>query len=70
MTYTRKKDEKTLDELRDIIKSEAVYVDKKQFSHNIITLCLQAISKLHGNAEADKAIDDFDLVKLGWRKQG
>ena len=59
---------KTLEELRERIDDEVPYVDVKPFSHNIISLTLQMIDKQYGKKEANKAIGDFGLEKLGWRK--
>jgi len=60
---------KTLKELRAQIKKEVPYVDIKPYSHNIIGLVLMQIAKEFGKDEANKAIDDFGLVNLGWRKE-
>ena len=60
---------KTLKELRAQIKKEVPYVDIKPYSHNIIGLVLMQIAKEFGKGEDNKAIDDFGLVKLGWRKE-
>jgi hypothetical protein len=57
----------TLDELKAKIKAERPGVGVKPYSHNIIRLLLQQIDKEYGLAEANKAIDDFDLIPLGWR---
>mgnify|MGYP001116751977 CR=1 FL=1 len=59
---------KSLSEWRAIIRREAPYVDLKPYSHNIISIALQAIAKDHGNEEANKTIDDFNLERLGWSK--
>ena len=59
---------KTLKELRKMIEKEVPYVDIKQYSHNIISLVLMQISSQFGPAEANKAIEDFDLESMGWRK--
>ena len=58
---------KTLIEWRTDIGQEAPYVDKKPFSHNIISICLGAIAKNWGKKQANKAILDCGLDKLGWR---
>lgn len=57
---------KTLNDWRKGIKKEVPYVDIKPYSHNIISLSLGAIAKEFGQAEANKAIVDFDLESLGW----
>jgi len=57
----------TLEELRQSIKEERQYVDKKPYSHNIISLRLQQIFEDYGKVETNKAIKDFKLDKLGWR---
>lgn len=56
----------TLDDLREKIEEERPDVGKKPYSHNIIGLLLQQIDKKYGLAEANKAIADFNLIKLGW----
>ena len=60
---------KTLRELRASIKKEVKYVDKKPYSHNIISLTLGIIAEEFGKAEANKAIVDFKLEKRGWSQQ-
>jgi hypothetical protein len=58
----------TLEILRGDIAEEVDYVDVKPYSHNIIGLTLRSIAKNFGKEEANKAIRDFGLVKLGWRE--
>ena len=60
---------KSLEEWRQDIENEVGFVDIKPYSHNIISICLRAISKNYGKKEANKAINDFKLEKLGWKKQ-
>ena len=60
---------KTVKEWRADIKKEVPYINIKPFSHNIVGICLGAIAKEYGKEQADKAIDDFQLEQLGWRKQ-
>lgn len=60
--------EKTLEELRERIEEEAQYVDVKPYSHNIISLTLRMIDTQYGKEEANKAIEDFGLEDLGWKK--
>ncbi len=59
----------TLDEWREQVKTNAPYVGIKSHSHNIIGICLTAIAKHFGKDEANKAIDDFNLERLGWQKE-
>ena len=54
---------------RNQISIEASFVGIKPFSHNIIGLCLQAIAQEFGTVEANKAIRDFRLAALGWKKK-
>ena len=56
----------SLAELRETIRRERRFVDKKTYSHNIISLCLANIADAHGQAEANRAIRDFKLETLGW----
>ncbi len=60
---------KTLDELRDQIEELAPTVDTPAdgYGHNIISLCLAQIDTEFGTAEANKAIENFDLEDLGWK---
>ena len=60
---------KTLTELREHISREAPFVDRKPYSHNIISLTLLQISKQFGKEEANKCVIDFGLDKLGWNKE-
>lgn len=61
--------EQTLEELRSKIKKEKRSVDIKPFSHNIIGWTLCEIAKRFGGHEANKAIRDFGLEKLGWKEE-
>lgn len=60
---------KTVEELREQIAEEAPFVDLKPYSHNIISLCLMQIDKEYGKDEANKAIRELGLKKLGWREE-
>lgn len=55
-----------LRDLRAQIKREAKTVDVKTHSHNIISIALRQIAKEFGDNEANKAIADFKLERLGW----
>jgi len=59
-------DEKELERLRQRIKDERPNVDKKPYSHNIISLTLREINHRFGQSEARKAIKELKLEKLGW----
>ena len=59
---------KTLQEWRQEIKREVPFVGVKPYSHNIINISLQAIAERFGREEANKAIRDFHLEKLGWKE--
>jgi hypothetical protein len=58
-----------LEEERKTIKKERLYVDRKPYSHNIISITLQIIAKEFGKEEAKKAVRDFKLETLGWRQE-
>lgn len=60
---------KSLEEYRLSIAREYRYVDKRPYSHNIISLGLRCIAKNYGKAAANEAIDDYGLEKLGWKKE-
>jgi len=60
---------KGLKEWRKSIKKEIPYIDIKPYSHNIVSISLQAIAKEYGKQEADKAINDFNLEQFGWKKE-
>jgi hypothetical protein len=57
---------KTLREWKNKILEEMQYVDVKPFSHNIITLALQAIDRGWGTARTKTIIKNFGLKNLGW----
>jgi len=57
---------KTLEDWRATIKKEVRFVGKKPFSHNIINLTLSAINSQFGKEEANRAVVDFGLERLGW----
>jgi len=52
--------------LRAKIAYAAKTVDIKTYSHNIVTIALRQIAKEFGDAEANQAITDFKLERLGW----
>ena len=58
-----------LEELREEIKAEKRFVDKKPYSHNIINMALRIIADKFGKEEANKAVRDFGLEKLGWSQE-
>jgi hypothetical protein len=58
--------EETLAELRQRIIEERLYVDKRPYSHNIISLTLRQIDRVYGKEEVKKAIRELKLEKLGW----
>jgi uncharacterized protein involved in exopolysaccharide biosynthesis len=39
-----------------------------QYSHNMITVALESISKKLGDHVANELIDEYELEELGWRK--
>ena len=53
---------------KEVILDELPFVDLKPYSHNIISLALNAIARGWGNKEANKAITEYSLESLGWRK--
>lgn len=55
-------------EFYETIEKERPHVDKKPYSHNIISLTLQCAAAVGGNSMANRLIDDCDLVILGWSK--
>ena len=56
----------SLKTLRDSIQCQVDSVDVKSHSHNIISLTLQKIAREFGDDEANKAVTDFGLERLGW----
>jgi predicted AlkP superfamily phosphohydrolase/phosphomutase len=61
--------DKTLKELRNDISRERKYVDKKPYSHNIINFTLREIAAKFGKEEANKAVRELKLIKLGWSEE-
>lgn len=63
---------KTLDELRLQIAEYAPIMNTPadQHAHNIVGICLSQIDRKFGTAEANAAIEAFDLEKKGWHKLG
>ena len=57
-----------LEKLRAGIERQAPFVDIKPYSHNIIGLYLAQIARDYSQADANQAIDDFGLERLGWHK--
>ncbi len=57
-----------LKRLRERIEREVPFVGRKPYSHNIIGLTLNQIAGEYGVAEANRAMRDFGLEKLGWRE--
>lgn len=59
----------TLNSLREAISANVESVDKKPYSHNIISISLSTIASVYGYEAANEAIEDFGLEDLGWDKQ-
>lgn len=57
---------KNLKGWRAVIKEEAPFVGVKPYSHNIISVALNAIAESYGDWVVNEAIVDFGLEKLGW----
>ena len=53
---------------RKTIKQEIRYVDRKPYSHNIISLTLQCVVRDHGTESANQLIEELHLDELGWCK--
>lgn len=60
---------KTLTEYRREIRQQVPWIGIKPYSHNLIGLTLGCIAEEYGETEANKAIKDFGLDKLGWSKK-
>ena len=58
----------TLAQCRRAIAREVPYVDRKPYSHNIISLVLNKIARTFSQAQANRAIRDFRLTELGWHE--
>ncbi len=48
------------------IEDEIPYIDIKKYSHNIITLYLQAIDNNYGTDKANEVIKELKLNTMGW----
>jgi len=59
----------TIEEAREEIAAQVDYIDIKPYSHNIISIVLTRVSKVHGNEETNKLIDKFGLEDYGWHKR-
>ncbi len=60
---------KLLRDWRLVIKREVDSLNDRPFSHNIITLALNAIDSRFGSKQANKAVRDFELDELGWKQK-
>lgn len=58
----------TLEDMRDAICAERAHVDKRQFSHNIVSNILSMIANKFGQDEANRAVRDLKLKRLGWNE--
>jgi len=58
----------TKSEILEKIGEEVPFIDVKPFSHNLVGMLLNMLAKQHGQEEANKAIDDYELEELGWSK--
>lgn len=58
-----------LEEVKERIRREKWWVGKKLYSHNIISICLREIAENYGQAEANKAIRELRLKRLGWHEE-
>jgi len=59
--------EREFDYAVSIIKQEIPFVDKREYSHNIISLLLGSIAEKSGDDKANQVIKDLNLEKLGWK---
>ena len=59
--------EREFDYAVSIIKKEIPFVDKREYSHNIISLLLGSIAEKSGDDKANQVIKDLNLEKLGWK---
>lgn len=62
-------DSVALNRLRSQIAREAQRQSTYSYADNIIRTALQQIDQMFGRSEANKAIDDFGLLKLGWNHE-
>lgn len=60
--------EEAIQEARTIIERERPFVDRKPYSHNIISMALMSVAGKVGNEAANDLIDECDLAILGWEK--
>ena len=60
----------TVEELRIQIEHYATVSDAPTgLAHDVVGLCLVRLARDHGVAEANTAIEDFDLEVKGWAKR-
>jgi hypothetical protein len=59
----------TLNDYINDIKKERKYVDRKPYSHNIISYTLKIIAEKFGKIEANKVIRELGLTELGWEEE-
>jgi len=60
---------KSLEQLREEIVAERPFVDKAAYSHNIISLLLRQIANEYGKVEANRAVRELRLKRLGWQEE-
>jgi len=68
IAFIQQQIEVELKKARKVIKKEKPYIDIKPYSHNIISLILQHVSKTCGNKYANQLIDEFYLTHYGWSR--
>ena len=58
----------SLEELREDVRKNRRRLGRTPFAHNIIGLTLSIIAEAYGVAAANRAIEDFELESVGWKK--
>ncbi len=59
----------TYKEAKNKIMAERKFVDKKPYSHNIISSLLSQVAGELGYSEANRLIRECNLISLGWQEE-
>lgn len=51
------------------LAAEVPYIDRKPYSHNLVSLYLRQISEIAGKSYANQLIEQHKLETLGWKKE-
>lgn len=69
LEWEAKLSKQVLKEIKLEIDSEKRFIEKKPFSHNVISMNLRVIANKFGKKKANQVIKELGLEELGWKQE-